>query len=403
MSQYSFRAINNAGQVVVDVIDAPNIGFVTEYLDKLNYLPLQITEKKAGMFAAKTKRKKVDPKEVIVFTKQFATLFKAGVPLVSCLAALEEQAGSEAMKEILGQVSNDIQSGKPLCDALRPHSGAFSDLYVDMIRVGEAGGVLEEVLERLVTFLTHDLEIRTNIKKATRYPIIVLCGISVAFVVLILAVVPKFVSIFQKMKVELPLPTRILIGINTAITEYWIIVIPALVAIYFGVRAFVKTPAGRRFWDERKLHLPVFGMLNVKTYISRFAKTFETLNRSGLPILQTLTIIAQTMGNIIVADEIYKAINGVKDGQGLAQPLKKSVIFPPIVVQMISIGEKSGALDSMMQNIAEYYDSEIDYTVKNLTTLIEPMITVLLGGLVLFIALSIFLPMWDMMGHMGKK
>jgi type II secretory pathway component PulF len=402
MAQYQFRAINNSGQVVVDKIDAPNIGFVTEYLDRLNYLPLQITEKKGGLFSGSPATKKVDPKEVIVFTKQFATLFKAGVPLLSCLQALEEQAGSESMKEILKHVSSDIQSGKSLCESLRPHKTAFSDLYVDMIRVGEAGGVLDQVLTRLVSFLTHDMEIRANIKKATRYPIIVLCGISVAFVVLIMAVVPKFVDIFKKMKVELPLPTRVLIGINTAITDYWMIVIPAMIGIFLGMRAFIKTPAGRRFWDESKLHLPVFGLLNVKTYISRFAKTFETLNRSGLPILQTLTIIAQTMGNIIVADEIYRAINGVKEGQGLAQPLKKSDIFPPIVVQMISIGEKSGALDSMMENIASYYDEEIDYTVKNLTTLIEPMITVLLGGLVLFIALSIFLPMWDMLGHMGK-
>jgi len=401
--QYQFRAISHTGQVVVETLEAPNIGFVTEYLDRLNYLPLQISEKKAGLFSSMSGRKKIDSKEVIVFTKQFATLYKAGVPLLSCLLALEEQAASETMKQILKAVYNDIQSGKPLCDALRPHKEAFSDLYVDMIKVGEAGGVLDEVLTRLVSFLAHDLEIRTNIKKATRYPIIVLTGIAIAFVVLILMVVPKFVEIFKKMKVELPLPTQILIGINTAITQYWMFVIPGIVASIFAIRAFLKTQSGKRFWDRRKLHLPIFGLLNIKTYLSRFAKTFETLNKSGLPILQTLTIIAQTIGNIIVADEIYKAINGVKEGQGLAQPLKKSEIFPPIVVQMIAIGEKSGSLDSMMSNIAEYYDQEIDYTVKNLTTLIEPMITVLLGGVILFIALSIFLPMWDMLGHMGKK
>ncbi len=402
MSHFQFRAINHTGQVVVDKIEAPNIGFVTEYLDRLNYLPLQISEVRPGLFAGAFSKKKIDPKEVIVFTKQFATLFKAGVPLLGCLQALEEQAASESMRVILKKVSGDIQSGKPLCDALKPHKEAFSDLYVSMIKVGETGGVLDEVLLRLVSFLSHDMEIRQNIKKATRYPIMVLFGILIAFVVLIVMVVPKFVDIFKRMKVDLPLPTQILIGINTAITQYWMIVIPAAVALLIGLRYFMRTPRGRRWWDERKLHLPVFGELNVKTYLSRFSKTFETLNRSGLPIIQTLTIIAQTIGNSVVTDEVYRALNGVKDGQGLAQPLRKSRIFPAIVVQMIAIGEKSGSLDTMMTNIAEYYDEEVDHTVKNLTTLIEPMITVLLGGAILFIALAIFMPMWDMLGHMGK-
>jgi type II secretory pathway component PulF len=400
MATYNFRAINHAGQVVVDSIEAPNVGFITEHLDRLNYLPLQITEKRSA--AASARRKKIDPKEVIIFTKQFATLFKAGVPLVGCLQALEEQAASESMRDVVRKITEGVQSGKTLHESLRGHPQAFSQLYVDMIRVGEIGGVLDEILTRLVGFLSHDLEIRTNIKKATRYPIIVLCGIVVAFVILIMLVVPRFVDIFQKMKVDLPLPTQILIAINMGLTEYWMIVLPVLVVLFFAVRHFIKTPHGRRWWDEKKLHLPIFGALTIKTYLSRFAKTFETLNRSGLPILQTLNVISQTIGNVIVADEVMKASNGVKEGQGLAVPLKKSVIFPPVVVQMISIGEKSGSLDTMMANIAEYYDEEIDYTVKNLTTLIEPMITVALGGVILFIALAIFMPMWDMLGHMGN-
>jgi type II secretory pathway component PulF len=402
MAIFNYRAINNAGQVTVDSIEAPNIGFVTEHLDRLNYLPLQITEKKGASLKGKTK-KKVDPKEVIVFTKQFATLFKAGVPLLSCLEALEEQANSEMMKEVIKDISNSVQSGKPLCDSFKSHKHIFSDLYVDMIQVGEIGGVLDQVLFRLVTFMEHDFEIKTNIKKATRYPLIVVVGIIVASIVLILLVVPKFVTIFAKMKVELPLPTKILIGINTAFTGYWYIVFPLLIAIFFGFRFYVRTPHGRRFWDKTKLKLPIFGALNLKSSISRFAKTFETLNRSGLPILQNLSIVAQTIGNVIISDEIYKIISGVKEGQGLAQPIRKSEIFPPVVVQMISIGEKSGALDDMMTNIADYYDQEVDYTVKNLTTLIEPLITVALGGIILFLALAIFMPMWNMLGSMGHK
>jgi type II secretory pathway component PulF len=398
-----YRAISNSGQVVVDTLEAPNIGFVTEHLDRLNYLPLQISERKAGLFGPARPSTRVDAKELIVFTKQFATLFKAGVPLVSCLQALEEQANSEAMKTIIREVITGVEGGKALHEAMKSHKKVFSALYVDMIRVGEIGGMLDDVLSRLVGFLSHELEIKTSIKKATRYPLIVVGGIAVAFVVLILLVVPKFVDIFKKMKVDLPLPTQILIGINTAITEYWFIVIPVAVALAIGARYFLKTPYGIRFWDGKKMKLPIFGPLYVKTSISRISKTFETLNRSGLPILQILNIIAETIGNVIIADEIYRVLNGVKEGQGLAQPLRRSEIFPPIVVQMIAIGEKSGALDSMMANISEYYDEEVDYTIKNLTTLIEPLITVLLGAVILFIALAIFMPMWDMLGHMGGK
>ena len=402
MALFNYRAINHAGQVVVDTIEAPNIGFVTEQLDRLNYLPLNISEKKVafgGLFGAKTK---VDPKELIVFTKQFATLFKAGVPLVGCLQALEEQAATPSLKEVIRKTADEIQSGKSLNEALSMNPKVFPRLYVDMVRVGEVGGMLEDVLDRPVAFLSHDLEIRTNIKKATRYPLIVLSGVVVAFITLITLVVPRFVTIFKKMKVDLPLPTQILIGINTVITEYWIFAIPSVIALVVVTKKWLRTPTGRRWWDSKKMRLPVFGPLNVKTYISRFAKTFETLNRSGLPILQTLNILSQTVGNVIVADELIKAMRGVEGGQGLAQPLKRSEVFPPVVVQMISIGEKSGSLDTMMANIADYYDREVDYTVKNLTTLIEPMITVLLGVVILFIALAIFMPMWDMLGHMGK-
>lgn len=402
MSVFQYKAINHSGQVVVDTMEGPTSGFISEQLERLNYVPLQITEKK-GLFAGKNGgSKKIEPKEVIVFTKQFATLFKAGVPLLSCLQALEEQAASEAMRAVIKTIAGDVQSGKTLYESMKPHKNAFSNLYVDMVRVGEAAGVLDEVLTRLVAFLSHDLEIKSSIKKATRYPIIVLVGIVIAFIVLILLVVPKFVDIFTKMKVELPLPTQILIAINTGITQYWYIVIPSAIALFVGFRIFIQTPAGKRIWDAQRLKLPIFGPLYLKTSISHFAKTFETLNKSGLPILQTLTIIAETMGNIIISEEIQKVIHGVKEGQGLAQPLRRSTIFPPIVVQMISIGEKSGALDNMMTNIFEYFDEEVDYTVKNLTTLIEPLITVLLGGVILFIALAIFMPMWDMLGHMGK-
>lgn len=400
MGQFVYKALSLDGKHITDRIEAVNAASVTEHLERLNLIPIVIKEKKSSFFSTK-KTTHVEPKAVIVFTKQLATLYKAGVPLLACLEALEEQAGSLPLKSVIRQMINDLQNGQTLYEALKTHPAVFSELYINMVRIGEVGGVLDEVLFRLVGFLTYDFEMRQNIKKATRYPLIVLTGIIAAFVILILLVVPRFVDIFQKMHIELPLPTRILIGINTALTTYGYIFIPALIILVLAMRRFIHTPSGRRWWDARKMKLPVFGLLNIKTYISRFAKTFETLNKSGVPILQALHIIAETVDNTILSEEIQNAAVGVEEGLGLSAPLSKSTIFPPMVVQMIAIGEKSGALDTMMSNIAAYYDEEVDYTVKNLTTLIEPLITVALGGVILFIALSIFMPMWNMLGNMG--
>lgn len=400
MSQFVYKALSLDGKHITDRIEAVNAASVAEHLERLHLIPIVIKEKKNIFFFTK-KTAHVEPKAVIVFTKQLATLYKAGVPLLACLEALEEQAGSLPLKSVIRQMINDLQNGQTLYEALKTHPTVFSELYINMVRIGEVGGVLDEVLFRLVGFLTYDFEMRQNIKKATRYPMIVLTGIVAAFVILILLVVPRFVDIFQKMHIELPLPTRILIGINSALTTYGYIFIPALIILVLAMRRFIHTPSGRRWWDTRKMKLPVFGLLNIKTYISRFAKTFETLNKSGVPILQALHIIAETVDNTILAEEIQNAAVGVEEGLGLSAPLSKSTIFPPMVVQMIAIGEKSGALDTMMSNIAAYYDEEVDYTVKNLTTLIEPLITVALGGVILFIALSIFMPMWNMLGNMG--
>jgi type II secretory pathway component PulF len=258
------------------------------------------------------------------------------------------------------------------------------------------GGALDEVLLRLAQLMEHDQETMSRVKSAMRYPLIVVVSLIVAFITLMLFVVPKFIVLFQKMDVELPLPTIMLIFFYTALTEYWYILIAVLGLSIFGFMKYIKTEKGAMKWDHFKIRAPVFGNLNLKTAMSRFTRMFETLNSSGLPILQTLEISSKTVGNLAVGKEIEKAAHGILQGQGIAVPLSQGNIFPPMVTKMIAIGEQSGSLDEMLMNVSRHYDTEVDYAVKGLTSMIEPILTVGVGIIVLFLALAIFLPMWDL-------
>ncbi len=397
MPEYEYKAINDVGVEVVEIMEAPNPAAVAERLEKLGYLPLKIQEKErsAGLtlFA---RRSRIKQDQIIVFTRQLVTLLKAGVPLLACLEALVEQNENPTMQEVLRKIYVDIESGISFSEALSKHPKVFSELYINTIKAGEAGGALDEVLERLAVLMEHDQETRARIKAAMRYPVIVVVSLCVAGVVLMMLVVPKFITLFEQVGAELPLPTRILIGTYNLLANYWYILLAVLGTAIFAFVRYIKTESGAYQWDKFKLNAPIFGDLNVKTAMSRFTRMFETLNSSGLPILQTLEIVSKTVGNVVVGKEIEKASYGIIQGQGIAEPLSQSKIFPPMVIKMISVGEKSGSLDEMLLNVSKHYDREVDYAVKNLTSMIEPILTVALGVIVLFLALAIFLPMWDL-------
>jgi len=399
MPTYEYKAFTSSGNEVIDVIEAQNAGEAAEKLEKLNYLPVSIDEKKEGrgmelqIFASK---KKITVNDIIVFTRQLVTLLKAGVPLLSCLEALVTQSDNEDMKELIQTLYVDIESGLSFSDALAKHPKQFSELYINSIKAGEMGGALDEVLMRLTELMEHDQETRARIKSAMRYPMIVVISLVLAFIALMLLVVPNFIDLFEKMNVELPMPTKLLIGFHSLLVNYWYAMIAAIVLMIIGFKQWVKTESGAYQWDNVMLNVPVLGNLNLKTAMSRFTRMFETLNSSGLPILQTLDITAKTVGNLIIGKEIEKAAMGVLQGEGLAGPLSRGSIFPPMVVRMIAIGEQSGSLDTMLTNISEHYDTEVEYAVKNLTSMIEPILTVGVGAIVLFLALAIFLPMWDL-------
>ncbi|HHL73593.1 MAG TPA: type II secretion system F family protein [Bacteroidetes bacterium] len=398
MPAFSYKALNPSGMIVEDVLEAPHAGAVADKLESLGFHPIKISRASGmgGGFELPGTKPAVKTNDIIVFTRQLTTLLRAGVPLLSCLDALTEQADNPAMREIISKIYVDIESGISFSEALAKHPKVFEEMYINTIRAGEMGGALDDVLTRLADLLEYDRETKARIKAAMRYPVIVIVSIIVAVLSLMMFVVPKFIDMFQKLGVELPLPTRILIGMHAGLTEYWYIILTVLTVAGVAFKFWSKTDNGRYQWDYVKLKLPVFGNLLMKSSMSRFTRMFETLNRSGLPILQTLEIVARTVGNEVVGREIEKASLGIRKGEGIAVPLKQSKLFPPMVVRMIAIGEQSGSLDEMLMNISKHYDTEVDYAVKNLTSMIEPIITVALGVIVLFLALAIFLPMWDM-------
>jgi MSHA biogenesis protein MshG len=397
MPDYSYKAVNTDGGIIEDVIDAPSVALVADKLDKLGFTPINIKEHKSKDIQLFSKKEKVSHDEIVIFTKQLFTLMKAGVPFLTSLEALAEQASSEKMRGVIKDLYVSVESGKSFSEALTKHNSIFNKLYISTVRAGEISGQMEEVLQRMVKVMEYDKETKDKIRSAMRYPIIVVCALVLAFVTLILLVVPKFATMFEKMGAELPLPTKILIGINDVFQGYGIFIFGFLAAAVLGFMKWKSTEKGRQTWDTWIIKIPVFGDLVLKNSMSRFARMFETLNRSGLPILQTLEIVSETVGNVFVGGQVLTISKGVERGEGIARPLRRSGLFPPMVVRMVAIGEQSGSLDEMLANISSHYDVEVDYSIKKMSSMIEPLLTLTIGIFIMFLALSIFLPMWNMM------
>ncbi len=410
MPSFSYTALNENGQEVSGVIEAADSSAAERQLEGQELMPLRVTQSTSGKAkssiskasatagaAAGGKRKKVSERDIIDFTKQLVTLFKAGVPILSSLETLAGQAGNPVFAETLIQVASDIAAGNDFSAALSKHPTIFPEIYVNAVKAGEVGGVLDQVLTRLTGVLQRDWEIRRSVKGALRYPTIVVIGMIVAFLVLTTFVVPKFAKVFEQINMELPLPTKMLIWMASFLQHYWWALIIVVGGSIFMFKRFVKTEKGSYWLDGMMLKLPIFGPLVMKTAMTRFTKMFETLSRSGLPILQIFDVVARTLGNKVLGAALLKASEGIEHGRGVAVSLAETGLFPPLVVRMISVGEDSGAIDDMLGNIGDYYDSEVSATVEGLTGMIEPILTVGMGAMVLVLALAIFLPMWNMM------
>lgn len=402
MPFFRYKARDKFGALFEGTIETTNRELVATQLDGLGYIPVAITEEKEGIFSSDFFQQftRVSPQDMIIFSRQLATLIGAGLPFIISFATLIEQTENSLLKKVITKVKQDVEAGSTIADALEKHPKVFNGLYVNMIRAGEAGGVLDEILNRLAYLAEHEAETRARVKAATRYPIIVIAATAIAFVVLMTLVVPRFIEIYANFKGTLPMPTRVLIWLNKVIINYWYLIIGAIAGLGFGIRWYINTEAGRLQWDNIKIRLPIFGPIFLKVAMSRFSRIFATLNRSGLPILETLDIVSATIGNKVISRVIDNVRDSARGGKGLTHPMRVSKIFPPIVTRMMAVGEETGNMDDMLVKISDYYDTEVEYAIKNLSTLIEPILIVIIGGMVLFLALGIFLPMWNMISLM---
>jgi MSHA biogenesis protein MshG len=400
MPTFKYRVRDRSGKAMTGTIEAQTIEMAGNHLYQTGYFPIAIEVESVSTSLNLTdlwKRfQKVKLEELIVFSQQLSTLYKAGLPLLTGLRSLKEQTLNPRFKEILEEVGLQIEGGNTLFSSMSKFPDVFSVVYVNMIRAGETSGKLGESLDRFVTLADRELRTRQRVKETTRYPKIVIFSVIVAFFVLLTFVIPRFAQIFAQFKTPLPLPTRMMIGINYLFQNYWYLILPAFVFIPILLTRYIRTENGRIFWDRLKIRIPVFGRLFLIAALSRFAHTFVMLNKSGIPILQILEITSTTINNVILSQSIEEISRKVREGSSLADAMRESGKFTPLIIQMVAVGESTGTFDEMLVRITEYYDLELENAIKKMTTYIEPALTLFMGVVVLFLALAVFLPWWNM-------
>ncbi|TBR18281.1 type II secretion system F family protein [bacterium] len=396
MPIYVYKATDGKGKMVKGELEANNEMDLTTQLAKSGYLPVSISFKTDKLGKGVSGKAKCDVGALVIFTRQFATIIKAAVPIVEGLSMLSEQTEDPALKEALKQIIKDIQGGISLSQSMSKFPGIFSELYINTVVAGESAGVLDKVLLKLSQMLSDDQETRKNVMGALQYPIMVVVAMVIAILILSVLVIPQFAQIYNDAKLNLPLPTQIMIFISNAIRHYWYINLPALFAGIFGLRWYIGTKQGRLLWDGMKFKIIIFGKIYTKVTMLRFATMLNVLYQAGLPVLKTLDIVGSTIGNVVLTAEVEKIKRDVSDGKGISGAVLNSKFFPKLVGYMIAIGEKSGSLPLMLDSLCEYYDLEVKTTVKGLTGLIEPIMTAVLGVVVMGMCMAIFLPLWDL-------
>jgi len=345
--------------------------------------------------------RKVPPKTLAVFTRQFSVMIDAGLPLVQCIEILANQQEHKNFQKILLQVRQDVEAGSTLADAMRRHPKAFDALYVNMVAAGEAGGILDTILQRLSVYIEKAVKLKSQVRSALIYPVAVIVIAAIVVAVILLKVIPTFAALFTSLGAELPLPTRVVIAMSNFLARYFIFFVIGVAAGVYGIRRYYATYRGRRVIDGLLLKLPVLGMILRKVAVARFCRTLATLTSSGVPILESLDITARTAGNAIVEDAIYETRKSVEGGKTIVEPLRATNIFPNMVVQMIGVGEQTGALDAMLNKIADFYEDEVDAAVSGLVKLLEPILIFILGIVIGGIVIAMYLPMFTLINKIG--
>lgn len=397
MPFFYYRARNRTGVLVTGNLEAANKAAAETNLDKMGLIPLSVKPAKKSIELPDINLlfQTITPQDTIIFSRQLSTLFTAGIPLTRALFTLETQLSNKKLTNIVKTVREDVEGGATFAQALKKHPHVFDETYYSMVEAGEAGGILDNILERLAGMKERVHEINSKVKSATLYPKIVVVAILIAATILMAFVVPKFTRLYSNFNVPLPLPTRILIAMSNFFSSYWYLVAIAAILPVILFKWWVRTETGHFNWDKWKLSIPIFGPFSQKATMSRFARVFGSLYKSGLPILQSLDIVSRVTDNRLISKTVNDIEIDIRSGKSLSDLMEKSRLFPPMVVQMVRVGEETGALDEMLEKVAQYYDQEVDYTVRNMTTTLEPFLLTVIFVMVLFLALAIFLPMWD--------
>ncbi len=400
MATFTYTGRDGGGRVVTGAIDGDSQPAVISRLQEMGVVITNLrargTRPTVGELLQRFRGVKL--KDLAVFTRQLATMINAGLTIVMSLTILESQVQNRRFGEIIKGVRSRVETGVPLSDAFEEHPDVFNDLFVNMVRAGEAGGVLDEILSRLSALLEKELTLRQKVKAAMIYPMVIGAAATGIVSFIVFFILPKFVEFFKTLNVPLPAPTQFLIFITVMTNRFWYVIIVLLVAGVYGFRYYTGTPQGRMWFDRFKLRMPLFGTINRNVVMTRFSRTFGTLIHSGVPILQSLDVVSKAISNVVVAQAIAAVRTSIREGEGIAGPLQASGIFPLMVVQMVSVGERTGALDAMLSKVADFYDVEVEFAVQGLTAVLEPLMIMIMGGIVGFVVISFYLPLFNLVG-----
>jgi type IV pilus assembly protein PilC len=396
MPSYVWKGRNLAGQTQSGVLTVDSREDVLAFLRKSRIIVTSVREKQQDIKFKLPMRKGVSTRELAVFTRQFATMIDSGLPLVQCLEILGKQASNEHFRKTIEEVTGDVEAGATLNEALAKAPSVFDNLFVHMVNAGEAGGILDTILARLATYIEKSDSLKRKVKSALTYPAVVLTVAAGVTIFMLTAIIPTFARLFADFGAELPLPTRIVLIMSNTLRATWWALILAAGAALFALKRYYATDVGRHHLDRLMLKIPVLGDVLKKASVARFTRTLGTLVSSGVPILKGLEITAETAGNVILSDAIKETRNSIGQGETIAGPLSKCDVFPPMVVQMIAVGEETGALDAMLGKIADFYDDEVDTAVATLTSVIEPVLIVIMGVIVGGMVVAMYMPMFEM-------
>ena len=409
MAVFAWRGRNARGESVQGELEALSEGGVADQLIAMGVAPVHIAvakapnEASANDWLARLNRQPIVVEDILVFSRQMYTLNKAGVPILRAFAGLQASATKPAMVDMLKDIRASLDQGRELSAAMGRHLEHFGSFYISMIRVGEMTGRLTEVFLRLNEHLEFERDVRERIKQAMRYPVFVMIAMAIAVVILNIFVIPVFAKVFAGFNAELPIITRGLLAFSAWMITWWPLLIAGAVGATVALRAYLRTPSGRYRWDARKLKLPVVGDIVLKATLARFARSFALSSQSGVPLVQALTVVAQTVDNAFIGSRIEQMRDGIERGESITRCAAATGVFTPVVLQMISVGEETGELDNLLFEIAGMYERETDYSIKGLSAAIEPILLAIIGVLVLLLALGVFLPLWNLgQAAMGK-